>query len=87
MECFLTRRGKRVAERSAAWMGWVSGVALLLASVIAAADPVRTIGLAVIIGAATWTVVLAIRSNNEVVRAAFEMGREHERDAEVRQIH
>lgn len=82
---FLTRRGKRMLATGVVWAGWSVGALLLASSVIWDAVPPRVIGLGVLLGAATWTMTLVVHRQSDVVRAAFEMGREEGR-ASVRSL-
>lgn len=71
-------------EQAAAWVGWILGMVVVMGAAFLEALPAVVAGIVLLMAAATWTCVLAINRQTDVVRAAYEMGRATERGGSVR---
>lgn len=82
---FLTKRGRRLVGMIGAAGCWAVSLTLLITATLLTSDGARGFALAMTGVAASWTVCLAVSRNGELVKAAFEVGKEVGRDS-VRSI-
>lgn len=86
MHCMLTRRGKHLAQITGVWVGWAAGLLLITVSVLWHTTAVLVFGFVVLVIAATYTCVLVILWREDVLLAAFEVGRRPGLDGTVTSI-
>lgn len=78
---FFTRRGRRVVQVVGVAACWLIGFVLVGLSVALDVDAPRPFGLFMAAVAAMWTVCLVQSRRDELLIAAFEAGRAHERES------
>jgi len=83
----MTRRGRRLVDLVAVWVGWILGGTLVMVSAFWEVMPIRLAGFVMLFAVATFTGVRAVNRRDAVIAAAFEMGRSTERDDGVTPLH